>query len=189
MNYQQMIHSHLNLWEAYVQHQFVQQLVSHTLPASVFKSYLLQNLTLVNKAFSLLVDLKKSNHDPVQRYMIEQYQEALSLEIEHHTSYFIQQGFTEHDLQRVPWVEGTKGYCHVLEEASHSLHIMDFFMVLSVHIIGYAEIGNRIDLSLIKPSHAYLSWIQVYTHSSYSCLLYTSPSPRDGTSSRMPSSA
>ena len=31
--------------------------------------------------------------------------------------------------------------------------------------------------------------LKVFRHSEYSCLLYTSPSPRDATLSRMPSSA
>ena len=32
-------------------------------------------------------------------------------------------------------------------------------------------------------------WIKIFPHKSYTCLLYTSPSPRDRTRSRMPSSA
>ena len=43
----------------------------------------------------------------------------------------------------------------------------------------------RLDAWVVMPNHIHLILVAV----SYTCLLYTSPSPRDGLLSRMPSSA
>ena len=48
---------------------------------------------------------------------------------------------------------------------------------------------NRIVLEAELKGEADTLWSKVYTYHYIGCLLYTSPSPRDGLLSRMPSSA
>ena len=57
----------------------------------------------------------------------------------------------------------------------------DFF----IKILNIKGIGSQIGMSLLNK----FSVNQLINAISNNCLLYTSPSPRDGTSSRMPSSA
>ena len=57
-------------------------------------------------------------------------------------------------------------------------------VVQLIHFKKYKDIGFRF---LILSS--LLIWIIIFNHKAESCLLYTSPSPRDRTRSRMPSSA
>ena len=45
------------------------------------------------------------------------------------------------------------------------------------------------DAILCNDKHSVMSTVLVASHINHSCLLYTSPSPRDRTRSRMPSSA
>ena len=59
----------------------------------------------------------------------------------------------------------------------------------SVIIIGAGQAGLSIAHSLQKKGIKPLILEKNYVGFSWNCLLYTSPSPRDGTSSRMPSSA
>ena len=57
-------------------------------------------------------------------------------------------------------------------------------------LIGDSDIktsSNKIDISSIVPNKNQPR--KMFEKESLDCLLYTSPSPRDGTSSRMPSSA
>ena len=53
---------------------------------------------------------------------------------------------------------------------------------------GKLFVRDRINL-LIDPGSAFLELSQLAAYQTYSCLLYTSPSPRDAHESRMPSSA
>ena len=57
---------------------------------------------------------------------------------------------------------------------------------LTIAIDGHASTGKS---SIAKELANKYGYIYINSGSMYSCLLYTSPSPRDRTRSRMPSSA
>ena len=62
------------------------------------------------------------------------------------------------------------------------------------HIIAlcdtYVEMGAEEDTENVRALYEeYGEWLDTYMGTEGSCLLYTSPSPRDATLSRMPSSA
>ena len=56
-----------------------------------------------------------------------------------------------------------------------------------VYVLGWAADGITVDLSLDDFAEIWVS--ALFDEGSDDCLLYTSPSPRDGLLSRMPSSA
>ena len=65
---------------------------------------------------------------------------------------------------------------------------MGFF--LSEHTSSLSEEKNRVDFSIdLDPVEKLHLLSQLYISQLKGCLLYTSPSPRDGLLSRMPSSA
>ena len=66
-------------------------------------------------------------------------------------------------------------------------------LILTHTHAGVASIKDKISRSNIKPAKYRIttisSFAQKYSHAFYTCLLYTSPSPRDLSTSRMPSAA
>ena len=60
-------------------------------------------------------------------------------------------------------------------------------------LIGYATVANQLNTQIMLLYLAGIFWTlgydTIYAHQDRDCLLYTSPSPRDRTRSRMPSSA
>ena len=54
-----------------------------------------------------------------------------------------------------------------------------------LHLLNFVILAGGLYLLLYKPVKTFMEKRQQYYH----CLLYTSPSPRDRTRSRMPSSA
>ena len=69
-------------------------------------------------------------------------------------------------------------YTHTLEMVNIIIKIVDF--TCSQH--------SQPD-QLYDPQHASNVHVHIYMYTTHTCLLYTSPSPRDATLSRMPSSA
>ena len=61
MNYQQMIQNHQNLWDAYIKHRFVKQLVSQELPLSSFRHYLLQDFVFLKKSAQLFIQIREKD--------------------------------------------------------------------------------------------------------------------------------
>ena len=65
----------------------------------------------------------------------------------------------------------------------------------TILIVDDLEINREILIGILQPDYTLLEAgsaaeaIKVLTENLYTCLLYTSPSPRDRTRSRMPSSA
>ena len=62
--------------------------------------------------------------------------------------------------------------------------------IVNVAVVGLGQVGNYLYNELIiKKKDIELKTGKTINVVAISCLLYTSPSPRDGTKSRMPSSA
>ena len=65
---------------------------------------------------------------------------------------------------------------------------MRFFIVLCLGVQIYASEYNDTDGAAIRQG-VHIEWYRTIAPGNSGCLLYTSPSPRDRTRSRMPSSA
>ena len=104
----------------------------------------------------------------------------------------IGENFFIHDIDArytiIYFWEADCGHCKTITPALHEVYqrlkVKDV-EVVAVHVINSVE-GKEKWVDFIN-NHGMYDWINCW--SPYSCLLYTSPSPRDRTRSRMPSSA
>ena len=151
-------------WQHYVNHAFVRQLASGTLPAPAFRRYLIQDyLFLIHfaRAYALLVS--KFQTLPEMRAATSSLN-AIINELPLHVRYCAEWGLTERQIADEAEAPETLNYTRYVLDIGHSGDALDLLTALMPCVAGYAEIGTGLlrDPQTCLSGNPYAPWIENY---------------------------
>ena len=153
-------------WDAYIQHDFVQQLGNGTLAADAFRHYLKQDyLFLIQfaRAFALaayksptLVDLRQAKAG---------LEAIVDLELGLHIQYCREWGISEQELQALPEARATMAYTRYVLDTGNRGDLLDLHVALAPCLVGYGQVAqwlNSRSETLRGQANPYDAWITMY---------------------------
>ncbi|MGF1749838.1 thiaminase II [Vibrio cionasavignyae] len=165
MNHQDLIHACQEEWQAYTQHDFVQQLANGKLHPTAYLHYLKQDfLFLKQYARAYALAIYKAKTLAQMREAVPSVLALLNSEIAHHVTYCNQWGVTESDMEAEQEDFGTVAYTRYVLDAGMTGELVDLYAALAPCSIGYAVIGaERINhVETVLDDNPYRSWIEMY---------------------------
>ena len=165
MNYQDLINGCESEWQAYTQHDFVQQLAAGTLDQSCFLHYLKQDFLFLKqyaRAYALAIYKAPTLFD--MRQALPHVQALLDQEMNHHVEYCAQWSISEQDMEAEPEDFGTVAYTRYVLDAGMSGDLVDLYAAVAPCAIGYAVIGRQLLAApeTVIEGNPYASWLQLY---------------------------
>ncbi|USD34773.1 MULTISPECIES: thiaminase II [Vibrio] len=170
MNYQDLIEACQPDWQAYTQHDFVQQLAHGTLDQHCFLHYLKQDFLFLKqyvRAHALAIYKARTLEE--MRFALPSVQVLLETEIDHHVTYCGQWGLTESDLKHEPEDVATIAYTRYVLDTGMMGDLVALYAALAPCSIGYAVIGSALldNKETVLEGNPYASWIELYGGESF----------------------
>ena len=160
---QQLIQQAQPHWNAYVNHDFVQQLEQGTLPLQNFQHYLKQDylyLLQYNRAFTLAI-YKADNFKQME--IAHQSVAALLHEIQLHIGFCKEWGIDEKQLLNTPESAACVAYTRYVLDCGITGGLAELYAAIMPCAIGYAEIGRTLAQRGLSPANnPYQIWIDTY---------------------------
>ncbi len=160
---QQLIQQAQPHWDAYVNHDFVQQLEQGTLPLVNFQHYLKQDylyLLQYNRAFALAI-YKADNFKQME--LAHQSVTALLHEIQLHIGFCKEWGIDEKQLLNTPESAACVAYTRYVLDCGMTGGLAELYAAIMPCAIGYAEIGRTLAQRGLSPANnPYQIWIDTY---------------------------
>lgn len=170
MKHQDLIDACQTDWQAYTEHQFVQELAQGSLPQSCFLHYLKQDfLFLKQYARAYALAMYKANTLTGMRQALPHVHALLDSEISHHVTYCANWGLTEGDLETEHEDVATVAYTRYVLDAGMSGGLVDLYAALAPCAMGYAAIGQLIvkDPNTQTIDNPFASWIALYSSEAF----------------------
>lgn len=165
-NINQIIDKHLDVWQQYCQHEFVQQLAKGTLPEAAFKHYLRQDyLFLIHFARAWGLAVYKSRNINELRQGLDSLKAIVDLEMGLHINYCQQWGISEAELQELPEARQTMAYTRYVLDAGNQGDLLDLHIALAPCLIGYADIAlwlSQQEFTIRGAKNPYDDWLAMY---------------------------
>ena len=156
-------------WQIYVDHDFVRQMETGTLPQAAFRTYLVQDyLFLIQfaRAYALatyksrtLADMKAAQAGLA----------AILGEMDLHVRLCGRWGLSPANIEAAPEHQATVAYTRFVLDCGAAGDLLDLHVALAPCVIGYAEIGRNLAPNGIDAlgNHPYREWIGEYAGEAY----------------------
>ena len=158
-------HCHVD-WLAYMQHRFLRELATGTLPKAAFQHYLQQDyLFLIHFARAYALAAYKSPTLADLRQAHEGLKAILDLELGLHVEYCAGWGISEVAREQTPEARPTTAYTRYVLDTGQRGDLLDLHVALAPCVIGYAEIANWINdqpFTVRGAENPYNAWIAMY---------------------------
>lgn len=155
-----------NEWDAYIQHDFVQQLGNGTLAADAFRHYLKQDyLFLIQFARAFALAAYKSPTLEDLRQAKAGLEAIVDLELGLHIQYCREWGISEQELQALPEARATTAYTRYVLDTGNRGDLLDLHVALAPCLVGYGQIAqwlNSRSETLRGEQNPYDAWIAMY---------------------------
>ncbi len=155
-----------NEWDAYIQHDFVQQLGNGTLAADAFRHYLKQDyLFLIQFARAFALAAYKSPTLEDLRQAKAGLEAIVDLELGLHIQYCREWGISEQELQALPEARATMAYTRYVLDTGNRGDLLDLHVALAPCLVGYGQIAqwlNSRSETLRGQANPYDAWITMY---------------------------
>lgn len=150
-------------WTAYIEHDFVTQLGTGSLPLAAFQDYLVQDyLFLIQFARANALAAYKSR-SLTDLNLAHASLGSILAETELHIQLTERWGISRSELEASPEKNGTVAYTRYVLDVGASGDLLDLAIALAPCTIGYAVIGSRLAPSLENAEdHPYREWIATY---------------------------
>lgn len=153
-------------WDAYIQHDFVQQLGNGTLAADAFRHYLKQDyLFLIQFARAFALAAYKSPTLEDLRQAKAGLEAIVDLELGLHIQYCREWGISEQELQALPEARATMAYTRYVLDTGNRGDLLDLHVALVPCLVGYGQIAqwlNSRSETLRGEQNPYDAWIAMY---------------------------
>lgn len=158
-------------WQAYTEHEFVEQLALGTLPHECFRHYLLQDyLFLLHFARAFGLAVFKSQGEEDIRFALGVCEAIVNTELKLHISYCEEWGISQAELVDLPESTSNMAYTRYVLERGLAGDLLDLYVALSPCAIGYAETAawaQQLRDSRSDATDTYKSWIDMYISDDY----------------------
>jgi len=157
-------------WQAYCQHDFVEQIGAGELPIENFRYYLEQDyLFLIHFSRAWALAVYKSPDVESMKWASEILHSTLNTEMQLHVLFSERFGVSEQDLESADEAQENLAYTRFVLDKGLSGDILDLYIALMPCVVGYAEIGLRLSLDYadILESNPYREWIEMYSAEEY----------------------
>ena len=155
-----------NDWRAYIEHDFVRQLGSATLPEPAFRHYLKQDyLFLIHFARAFALAAYKSPTLADLRQAHEGLKAIVDVELGLHVSFCQEWGIAEDELAQLPEARATLAYTRYVLDTGHRGDLLDLHVALAPCLVGYGAIADWInarDATVRGDANPYEAWIAMY---------------------------
>ena len=155
-----------NEWDAYIQHDFVQQLGNGTLAADAFRHYLKQDyLFLIQFARAFALAAYKSPTLEDLRQAKAGLEAIVDLELGLHIQYCREWGISEQELQALPEARATMAYTRYVLDTGNRGDLLDLHVALAPCLVGYGQVAqwlNSRSETLRGQANPYDAWITMY---------------------------
>ena len=153
-------------WDAYIQHDFVQQLGNGTLAADAFRHYLKQDyLFLIQFARAFALAAYKSPTLEDLRQAKAGLEAIVDLELGLHIQYCHEWGISEQELQALPEARATMAYTRYVLDTGNRGDLLDLHVALAPCLVGYGQVAqwlNSRSETLRGQANPYDAWITMY---------------------------
>ncbi|OSQ35064.1 thiaminase II [Thalassospira sp. MCCC 1A01428] len=154
-----------DVWNRYVDHEFVRKLGDGTLPEECFRHYLIQDyLFLIQFARAYALAVYKAGDLTAMRQYSQTVSAILDMEMSLHLDFCNSWDLTESDIVSQPEARATIGYTRYVLEKGNQGDIIDLHVAVMPCMVGYAEIANRLMASSDTrlEGNPYQAWIEMY---------------------------
>ncbi len=157
-------------WQAFVAHDFVEQLGAGNLPETCFRHYLAQDylfLVHFSRAYALAVFKSEALDD--MRQAAATLDALLNAEMSLHIRTCAAWGLSEADLMALPEASANMAYTRYVLERGLAGDLLDLLVALAPCVVGYGEIGARLlsGRGGQVQNHPYRDWIETYGGDEY----------------------
>lgn len=162
---QKLVAPNQNAWDAYTQHDFLQQLAEGSLPIAAFKYYLQQDyLFLKHYARAYALAIYKGTTIQQMSLGYKCLDGLLGGEINLHLDYCQQWGIDVSVLEELEEGVATVAYTRFVLDTGLTGDLLDLYVALAPCALGYAQIGQRLFIApeTQKEGNAYWPWIETY---------------------------
>jgi thiaminase/transcriptional activator TenA len=152
-------------WPAYVDHRFVRELATGTLPAASFRHYLMQDYVFLlhfSRAWALAVYKAENLAD--MRAAARVLHGLLDHEMGLHVQYCESWGIDQSSLEATEEATGNMAYTRYVLERGLAGDLLDLLVALAPCVCGYAEIGRRRISApdTMLDGNPYRDWLELY---------------------------
>lgn len=165
-NFTQLQQACQSEWDAYIQHDFVQQLGNGTLAADAFRHYLKQDyLFLIQFARAFALAAYKSPTLEDLRQAKAGLEAIVDLELGLHIQYCREWGISEQELQALPEARATMAYTRYVLDTGNRGDLLDLHVALAPCLVGYGQIAQWLNSrsgTLRGEQNPYNAWIAMY---------------------------
>lgn len=156
-------------WVGYVEHPFVRQLGTATLPEHCFRHFLVQDylfLTQFARSYGLAA-YKGTTLSDIRAAAAGL--QAILAEIPLHVAYCRGWGLDEDAMAATPEVSATLTYTRYVNDVGHTGDILDLAVALMPCVVGYAEIGQSLlgRPDTVLDGSPYGAWLRTYDSDEY----------------------
>lgn len=161
MNYH-TLRTNCPTWDSYIGHDFVTQLAAGTLAYESFRHYLIQDyLYLIQYTRVMALSVYKSDTLTQMRMGQVGINAMLDIEITTHLNFCRQWGLALDDVAQTPKSAATTAYSDFLLATALSGSLADLYAAIAPCLMGYGEIGKRMQAAGFVTDNPYQSWIDV----------------------------
>jgi thiaminase/transcriptional activator TenA len=152
------------IWEAQIQHPFVQGIGDGTLSKERFKFWLRQDylflieyVRLLGLAAARSPDLETMNH------FATLLKETAETEMNLHRAYAAEYDIPREELEREPIAPATQAYTDFLLRVAAMGDFAELVAALLPCMWGYSELGQRLAAQSVTSGNRYAKWIAMYS--------------------------
>lgn len=157
-------------WSTFTHHGFVAGLQAGTLPEPCFRHYLVQDYRfLIHFARAWALAAFKSEDVAEIRASAALVHALIDQELQLHVRTCADWGLAEEELRRTPEHPANAAYTRFVLERGLAGDLADLLVALAPCVVGYAEIGARLDRdpATRRDGNPYGEWIATYAGADY----------------------
>lgn len=163
MDYQ-TLRNNCPTWDAYIGHDFVNQLAAGTLAPDSFRHYLVQDyLYLIHYTRVMALSVYKSDTLAQMRVGQAGINAMLDLEIGMYLDFCQQWGIALEEVENAPESPATIAYSRYILDAAMSGSLAELYAAIAPCLMGYGEIGKSIKEQGSIADNPYQPWIDVFS--------------------------